>query len=144
MVGGGGQLQLALLRLPLADRIGLTHMEDVASALHSHRVLLVVALTSSIVWCAGLLANIAVLGAVGIQPTFDLAAPMLVAGYAVGVLPAPPARIGVFEAGIGLALTSAGVSPVAAVAAGVTLHVLLLIELALLILASVVIPRWWK
>ena len=142
VVGAGGQLQLALLRVPLAQRVGIEHLQDVAIALRDQRVLLVVAVTSALVWCAGMLANIVVLAAVGIQPTFDLAARMLVAAYAVGVLPAPPGRVGVFEAGVALALVSAGVEPVAAVTTGVTLHVLQLTELALLILASVVVPRW--
>ena len=142
LMGGGGQVQLALLRLPLAQRVGIGHLQDVAMALHNQRVLLVVALTSGLVWCAGMLANSIVLAAVGIQPTFDLAARVLVAGYAVGVLPAPPGRVGVFEAGVALVLVAAGVQPVAAVTAGVALHVLQLAELALLIVASVVVPRW--
>jgi len=142
VVGGGDQLRLVMLRLPLADRLGVAHLQDVADALRSQRVLVVVGLMSSLAWSAGLLANVAVLGAVGIQPTFDLAARMLVAGYAVGILPAPPARVGTLEAGIALALGSAGVAPVTALAAAVTLHVLQLAELALLVVVSVVMPRW--
>jgi uncharacterized membrane protein YbhN (UPF0104 family) len=142
VVGAGGRLQWAVLRFPLAERVGVGRLQDVASALRSHRVLLLVGVTSSMVWFAGMLANSAVLLAVGVQPTFDLAARMLVAGYTVGVLPAPPARVGVFEAGVALALSSAGIAPVTALAAGVTLHVLQLVELALLILVSTVVPRW--
>jgi glycosyltransferase 2 family protein len=142
VIGAGGQVQLALLRLPLADRVGIGQLQDVAIALRDQRVVLVVALTSGLVWCAGMLANVVVLAAVGVQPTFDLAARVLVAGYAVGVLPAPPGRVGVFEAGVALALVSAGVEPVAAVTAGVTLHVLQFTELALLLVASMVVPPW--
>ncbi len=144
IVGGGGQIQLALLRLPMAERVGIGHLQDVAFALHSQRVLLLVGLTSGVAWCAGLLANVAILAAVGIQPTFDLAARMLVAGYAVGVLPAPPGRVGVFETAVALALGSAGIPPLTALAAGVTLHVTQFIELALLIVTSVVVRRWFR
>jgi Lysylphosphatidylglycerol synthase TM region len=142
IVGTGGQIQLMLLRLPLAERVGIRHLPDVAAALRSHRVLLVVGMTSAAAWCAGLLANAAVLSAVGIPPTFDLAARVLVAGYAVGVLPAPPARIGVFETGVALALTSGGVAPLPALAAGVTLHVAQFVEVGLLILTSTAVRRW--
>ncbi|HET6320090.1 MAG TPA: lysylphosphatidylglycerol synthase domain-containing protein, partial [Chloroflexota bacterium] len=144
VVGGGDQLRLVVMRLPLANRIGVAHLQDVARALRSQRVLLLVGITSSISFCAGLLANVVVLSAVGIQPTFDLAARVLVAGYAVGVLPALPARIGTFEAGVALALTSAGVAPGSAVSAAVTLHVMQLAVLALLVVVSLVVPRWSK
>jgi hypothetical protein len=94
------------------------------------------------VWAAGLAANAVVLAAVGAPVTLDLAARVLVAGYLVGLAPAPPARLGVFEAGVAGALLSGGVAPVTAVAAAAALHACQLANLGLLFGASVVGRRW--
>jgi uncharacterized membrane protein YbhN (UPF0104 family) len=72
----------------------------------------------------------------------DLAARVLVAGYLIGLLPAPPGRLGVFETGVTVALTSAGVGLPEALTAAVMLHVCQLAELALLMTTSLAVRRW--
>jgi uncharacterized membrane protein YbhN (UPF0104 family) len=115
---------------------------DVAETLKDPRTVLVLAMTTAVVWMAGLAANALVLAAVGVEPTPELAARMLVAGYLAGLLPAPPGRVGVFETGVAAALVSAGVRLGAAVTAGVVLHVGLLVELGLLLAGTLVARKW--
>jgi uncharacterized membrane protein YbhN (UPF0104 family) len=118
----------------------------VADQLRDLRVLLILLGTSLVVFGAGLVANGALLAAAGLAPSLDLAARMLVAGYLVGLAPAPPARLGVFEAGIAVSLTSAGVPLAEAILVGIALHACQLAELGLLLAASFVgVPRWsWR
>src|SRR2546428_577132 len=78
----------------------LTSRADVVQAARDPRVVTAVAGATFLVWACGIAANWAVLAAVGIQPTLDLAARVIVLGYLIGLLPAPPARIGVYEAGV--------------------------------------------
>jgi uncharacterized membrane protein YbhN (UPF0104 family) len=120
----------------------LASVVNAADALKDPRTMAVILGTSAIVWGAGLLANGALLAAAGVSPNLELAARMLVAGYLVGLAPAPPARVGVFEAGIAVALTSAGVPLAQAILVGVALHVCQLAELGLLLAASFLVPRW--
>jgi uncharacterized membrane protein YbhN (UPF0104 family) len=123
----------------------LASLLDVAVDLRSEHTWLIVAGTTAVVWSAGLAANLVVLVALGLTPTLDLAARMLIAGYLVGFLPAPPARIGVFEAGVAVALTSGGAALPEAIAAGVMLHVCQLAELGLLMIFGLVERRWsWR
>jgi uncharacterized membrane protein YbhN (UPF0104 family) len=120
----------------------LAQVLTAADALKDRRTLLVILGTSAIAWGAGMAANGAVLAACGVGPSLELAARMLVAGYLVGFAPAPPARLGVFEAGIAVGLTSAGVPLGQAIVVGVALHVCQLAELGLLLAVSFVVPRW--
>ena len=130
--------------LPWARQLRLAALADVVDALHDRRTLVVALLTTLVAWGAGLVANAAILAAVGITPDLNLAARVIVAGYLVNVLPSPPAGLGVFEAGIAVALTTAGVPLPLAILAGVTLHVCQFVKLGLLLAASVVWSRWLR
>ncbi len=138
----GPRARPLVARAPYADRLRLTALVDVANTLREQSVLGLVLGTTLVVWLGGLLANLGVLAATGIPPSLDLAARVLVAGYLVGLVPAPPARLGVFETGVTLALTSAGVGLQDAIVAAVTLHVCQLAELGLLFVGSVAARRW--
>jgi uncharacterized membrane protein YbhN (UPF0104 family) len=127
---------------PLARKARVGALVEVAAALREPRVLLGVASATAGVWLGGLAANALVLAAVGVEPTVELAARVLVAGYLVGLAPSPPARLGVFEAGIVAALVASGVPAAAALAAAVTLHVCQLVELGMLMVASLGGRRW--
>src|SRR5437016_2726384 len=96
-------------RLPWARQLRLAALADVVDALHDRQTLMTVVATTAAAWVGGLAANAAILAAVGITPDMNLAARMIVAGYVTNVLPSPPAGLGVFEAGIAVALTSAGI-----------------------------------
>jgi uncharacterized membrane protein YbhN (UPF0104 family) len=128
---------------PIGRRLHLGAMADVGDSLRSPRGAAVVALTTGVVWAAGLLANAVVLAATGAPITLDLAARMLVAGYLVALVPGgPPARLGVFEAGVAGALLSAGVPAGTALAAAVALHVCQLTNLGLLMGGALAGRRW--
>ncbi|HEX2033391.1 MAG TPA: lysylphosphatidylglycerol synthase domain-containing protein [Chloroflexota bacterium] len=126
----------------LSRKLRLSALIDVAQALRDPRVLAVVVSATAVVWAAGLAANGVVLAAVGIPPTLDLMARVLVAGYIVGLVPAPPARLGVFETGVTVALSSAGVPLAEAITAAVALHVCQLAELGILMAAGLLVRRW--
>ncbi len=130
-----------LERLPGVRKLRLASLIDVGQALRQPRVLGAVLATTAMVWTCGMAANWAVLAAVGIAPTVDLAARMIVLGYLVGVLPAPPVRLGVVEAGVAAALTSGGVPLADAVAAGIVFHACQLVELGVLVVASLALVR---
>src|SRR5205823_5889926 len=70
-----------------------------------------------------------------------LAALVLAAGYVIGFMPAPPGRLGVFEAGVAAALISGGVALPEAAAASILLHLCLIVELAILMLVSLALSR---
>ena len=138
----GGALRSRLEAHPLSRKLRLAALVDVAQILRDPHTLLVVLACTGVVWGAGLAANAVVLAAAGIPPTLDLAARVIVAGYLVNMVPGPPARVGVFETGVTLALTSAGVGLPEAVAASVTLHICQLVELGLLMAGSLIAGRW--
>jgi uncharacterized membrane protein YbhN (UPF0104 family) len=125
----------------LSRRLHLDALVDVAESVRDRRTLALVAGTTALVWVAGLAANGVVLLAVGVPPTFDLMGRMLVAGYVVGLFPAPPVRLGVFETGITVALTSGGVPMQTALLAAVALHVCQLVELGLLVVVGFLATR---
>lgn len=126
----------------VARKLHLAELLDVAAGVRDARVVAVLAGASAAVWIAGLAANWLVLLAVGVAPSLELAARMLVAGYVVGLLPAPPARLGVFEGAIAAALIPTGVGLGQAVTAAVALHACQLAELGLLLGASFGWARW--
>jgi uncharacterized membrane protein YbhN (UPF0104 family) len=127
---------------PGVRRLGLGAIADIGATLRSPRAAVMVLLTSGLVWTAGLLANGVILAAAGVPVTLDLAVRMLVAGYLVALVPAPPARLGVFEAAVAGALLSAGISPGTAVAAAIGLHVCQLANLGLLMGGALAGRRW--
>jgi uncharacterized membrane protein YbhN (UPF0104 family) len=126
----------------LPRRLHLDALVDVAESVRDRRTLALVVGTTALVWVAGLAANGVVLLAVGVPPTFDLMGRMLIAGYVVGLFPAPPVRLGVFETGITVALTSGGVPLQTALVAAVALHVCQLVELGLLVAIGFLANRW--
>jgi uncharacterized membrane protein YbhN (UPF0104 family) len=137
------KLRELLLAHRLTRRLRLTALVDVALALRDRRVLANVLLNTSMVWVAGMLANGFILAAVGITPTMDLMARIIVAGYLVSMLPAPPAQIGTFEAAVSVALTSAGVPFTTALAASVSLHLCQFVKLGGLLGISLLMSVNW-
>lgn len=137
----GRRLRAWLEGFPLTRKLHLAALVDVAETMKDRRVLVLLLSTTSVVWLAGLAANGGVLLAVGVTPSLDLMGRMLVAGYIVGLFPAPPARLGVFETGITVALTSAGVPLPQALAAAVTLHICQFVELGVLMSAGLLARR---
>lgn len=79
----------------------------------------------------GLLANLAVLHALGQPELVRRGVIMLLAGFAAGLVPAAPGRVGVFEVGVAAPLMLDGVPPAAALAAALALHLVLLVSLVL-------------
>jgi uncharacterized membrane protein YbhN (UPF0104 family) len=138
----GQVLRDRLERYRITRKLRLAALVDVAETLHDPQTLLLVLGATALVWGAGLAANGVVLAAVGIPPSIHLMGRVLVAGYIVGFVPAPPARLGVFETGITVALTSAGVPLQQAIAAAVTLHACQLAELGLLMAVGTLARRW--
>jgi hypothetical protein len=64
---------------------------------------------------------------------------MLGAGYVAGLLPSPPAQLGILDAALAGALMSGGVGPPIAIAAAVLMHVLQIAQIAFLAAVS---ARW--
>jgi uncharacterized membrane protein YbhN (UPF0104 family) len=128
-------------RFSWGRKLRLAALADVLDALHHPPTLATVLVTTALAWTLGLVANGVILAAVGIAPDLHLAARVIVAGYVLNVVPAPPAGIGLFEAGITVALTSAGVPLPQALLAAVTLHVCQFVKLGLLMAASLLLTR---
>lgn len=128
-IGGGG---IGAVR-PL-----LSAAARYARELHAG-TLSIVLLTSGFAWIVGGLANMAVLAGVGAPPSIDAAARILASGYVAGLLPAPPGRLGVFEAAVAAALVAGGMDLTLAIAVAVVLHALQLLEVGLLVLVA---TRW--
>jgi uncharacterized membrane protein YbhN (UPF0104 family) len=141
LVASGDALRNPLERLPFARQLRLASVVDVGRAMREPGVLGLVLAATAAVWVCGLAANWTVVAAVGLTPTPDLAARVIVLGYLVGVLPAPPVRLGVYEAGVAAALTSAGVPLAEAAAAGIVLHACQLVGLGVLAVASLAMAR---
>ena len=79
----------------------------------------------------GLLVNLLVLYALGLPVTLTAGLVMLLAGYAVGLVPSGPAQVGVFELAVAAPLAAVGFPMPAAVTAALGLHLVLLAMLAL-------------
>lgn len=79
----------------------------------------------------GLLVNLAALQALGLPATTAAVLAMLVSGYAAGLLPAGPGQLGVFELAVAAPLIEQGFPPTSAVAAALTLHLVMLTMLLL-------------
>jgi uncharacterized membrane protein YbhN (UPF0104 family) len=140
----GPRLRAWLLASPLARRLRLASIVDVAETLRRPRALAVIAAATAVVWLSGMAANWLVLLAVGTPPTVDLAARVIVVGYLSGLLPAPPGRLGVYEAAVVAALTSGGVPLGEAIPAAIALHICQLAELGLLLALSLVASGRWR
>ena len=140
----GPRLRAALLARPLGRRLRLASIVDVAETLRRPRALAVVGGATAVVWLSGMAANWLILLAVGSPPSADLAARVIVVGYLTGFLPAPPGRVGVYEAGVVAALTSGGVPLGEAATAAIALHICQLAELGLLLALSLVMTGRWR
>ena len=81
----------------------------------------------------GLLVNLSVLRALGLEAWPAAALAMLVSGYAAGLLPAGPGQLGVFDLAVATPLMGLGMAPASAIASAVMLH---LVMLAMLILGG--------
>jgi uncharacterized membrane protein YbhN (UPF0104 family) len=127
---------------PGVRRLRLGAIVEVGASLRSPYGAAMVLVTTGVVWIAGLMANGVILAAAGAPVTLDLAVRMLVAGYLVALVPAPPARLGVFEAAVAGALLSAGVPPSTAVTVAICLHVCQLANLGLLMGVALAGRRW--
>jgi uncharacterized membrane protein YbhN (UPF0104 family) len=77
---------------------------------------------SVVTWVLGWATNLAVLWALGLSVHWTAALLILVAIYAGVVVPAPPARVGLWHFLVVLVLTSYGISQSPAMACGVLLH----------------------
>lgn len=73
----------------------------------------------------GLLANLLVLHALGLAG-WQAALAMLLAGYAVGLVPSGPAQLGVYEVAVAAPLVALGMPATSAVVAALALHLVLL------------------
>jgi uncharacterized membrane protein YbhN (UPF0104 family) len=78
----------------------------------------------------GLLVNLFVLQALAIPMSLTVGAVMLLSGYAAGLVPSAPGGLGVFELAVSTPLLAVGLSPAAALAAAVGLHLVLFATLA--------------
>jgi len=122
-------------RVPLVRKLRIAELAVVLASIGPRQIALALTMTV-IVWTCGTMANLAILAAAGIAPTFDLAVRMLVGVYLAGLAPAPPARVVVFEGVVAGTLMTAGVDPGAAALAGLLLHGALLVELGALFLIA--------
>ncbi|TAK22410.1 MAG: flippase-like domain-containing protein [Chloroflexota bacterium] len=139
---GGDRARALIRRVPLVGRLGIDRIVEMTGSMRGVRLAVILVATIA-VWLAGASANALVLAASGIAPSVGLSAAMLVGAYVSGILPAPPGRLGVFEAGIVAPLVAGGVDPGDALRASLTLHACLLVELGFLYCASLVARRAW-
>jgi GT2 family glycosyltransferase/uncharacterized membrane protein YbhN (UPF0104 family) len=79
----------------------------------------------------GLAVNLAVLRALDLPAGTAIILTVLVSGYAAGLLPAGPGQLGVFELALSAPLMARGFPPTSAVAAALTLHLVMLTMLLL-------------
>ncbi len=134
LVAGTGILAAFTLALGggrrIAARFGLAQWLASATYLRRPMVLLGTTLLTLAGIALGLLVNLSVLNALGMAADPAAATMMLLSSYAVGLVPAGPGQMGVFELGVSGALIAAGMAASPAVAAAVALHLVLLATLA--------------
>jgi uncharacterized membrane protein YbhN (UPF0104 family) len=135
LVGGGLIVALGLLLVQLRGGSGWSNRLLVWAAelryLRQPGALLAVLSLTTAGLGLGLVANLLVLQALGISPSLQSGALMLLGGYAGGLLPAAPGQLGVFELAVAAPLLASGLSGAAAVAAAVALHLVILSSLLL-------------
>jgi len=95
--------------------------QGLAAARHDGRLIRMV-VWSVVTWVLGWATNLAVLWALGLSVHWTAALLILVAIYAGVVVPAPPARVGLWHFLVVLVLTGYGVAQSPAMACGVLLH----------------------
>jgi len=102
--------------------------ESLAAASRDGR-LLWMALWSAVVWGLGAATNWAIFASLGLRVHWTAALLILVALYAGTVVPAPPARVGLFHFLVVLALSAYGVERSEALACAVLLHLVVVVPL---------------
>ena len=102
--------------------------ESLAAASRDGR-LLWMALWSAVVWGLGAATNWAIFASLGLRVHWTAALLILVAVYAGAVVPAPPARVGLFHFLVVLALSAYGVEHSEALACAVLLHLVVIVPL---------------
>jgi uncharacterized membrane protein YbhN (UPF0104 family) len=129
-------LLLGIALLPIVERqvgrkVLLAHCAAAIAYLRDWRLLGAATALTIAGLALGTLVNLAVLYALDLPVDLQAGLTMLVAGYAAGLIPSGPAQLGVFELAVAVPLSGRGLSYPAALAAAVTLHVVLLVMLAL-------------
>jgi uncharacterized protein (TIRG00374 family) len=84
---------------------------------------------SAVVWGLGVATNWAIFASLGLRVHWTAALLILVAVYAGAIVPAPPARVGLFHFLVVLALSAYGVERSEAVACAVLLHLVVIVPL---------------
>lgn len=113
-----------------AGRAGVRAVKDCLVALRGWRLFGAAALTAGGLGL-GLLVNLTVLEALGLWGGLIPGLIILVSGYAVGLVPAGPGQLGVYELAVAAPLMAAGFPPASSIAAAVALHLVLLTALGL-------------
>lgn len=133
-------------RLPASSRLGLATRLEMAArslrALRSVRTVAAIGALSALGWTLGAVANQFVFSALGLPLPATAALMVLVAGYVVGTLPAPPGRLGVFEATVLVSLTPFAIDREVALAYAVLLHAVVLLPASILAAAMMVAGVW--
>jgi uncharacterized membrane protein YbhN (UPF0104 family) len=135
LLGGGLIVALGLMMIQLrrgsdwSDRL-LGYATELRHLRQPGALLAVLSLTTAGLGL-GLVANLLVLQALGLPPSLQVGALMLLGGYAGGLLPAGPGQLGVFELAVAAPLLASGLSRASAVTAAVALHLVILVSLLL-------------
>jgi glycosyltransferase 2 family protein len=124
-------------------RAGLGRWTAELRHLRSFRVLAGAAVLTAAGVGLGLLVNLLVLRALSLPSGVMIGLIMLLAGYAVGAVPAGPGALGVFELAVATPLMAVGLTPAASVAAALTLHLVLLATVGVGGLLAVPLG-WWE
>lgn len=101
------------------------------SQLRDARILATAAVLTVAVMGTGVLVNLAVLEGLGLLDGWAAGLVMLVSAYAVGLVPAVPGQLGIFELAVAAPLMVLGFSPASSVAAALALHLVLLAVLGI-------------
>ncbi len=134
-LGAAAALGILGMGVRTGQRLGLSRWLAGAEPLRDPRRLAAVGTLTLLGLGLGLMVNLAVLQALAFPVGLTLGVAMLVSGYATALVPAGPGQLGVFELAVATPLIALGFSPASAVAAALTLHLVLL---SMLLLAGLV------
>jgi hypothetical protein len=121
---------LPLLERRLGRQALLRHAAAALAYLRNWRLLSVAMALTVGGLALGTLVNLTVLSMLGLPASVPWGLIMLVAGYAAGIIPSGPAQFGVFELAVATPLAAAGLDYPMAVTAALSLHLVLLVMLA--------------
>ncbi|HEX2987836.1 MAG TPA: lysylphosphatidylglycerol synthase domain-containing protein, partial [Chloroflexota bacterium] len=119
------------LAASMGGRARFAHWAAGTGHLKDPRILVSVMALTVVGLGLGLVVNLAVLQALDLPAGTAIVLTVLVSGYAAGLLPAGPGQLGVFELAISAPLMAQGFPPASAVAAALTLHLVMLTMLLL-------------